>query len=60
MDKWDCGINVEEVLTKDLNEYIESRILAYKDEEVYDNTLQEVFKVEFKAFTSIILNKISS
>ena len=60
MDKWDYRINVEEVSTKDLNKYIESRILAYEDEEVYDNTLWEVFKVEFKAFTSIILNKISS
>ena len=60
VDKWDCGIDVSTASDKDLNEYVESRIMAYKDEEIYDKDLQEVFKTEFKNFTTITISRISS
>ena len=60
VDKWDCGIDVSIVSDKDLNEYMESRILAYEDEEICDKDLWEVFKTEFKNFTTITISRISS
>ena len=60
VDKWDCGIDVSTASDKDLNKYTESRILAYEDEEICDKDLWEVFKTEFKNFTTITISRISS
>lgn len=58
--KWDCGIDVQTATTEELNEYVESRAIAYEADQLCDTDLWEVFKVEFKAFTIAVFAKVST
>jgi hypothetical protein len=58
--KWDCGIDVQSATTEQLNEYVESRAIVYEADKMCDEDLWEVYKTDFKTFTTAVFGKVNS
>ena len=50
--RWDRGIDTSTATEEDLDHYVEAKAIIYEGEELCDTELWEVFKIEFRHFTS--------
>ena len=51
-DRFDRGIDLSQATDKDISDYVEAKAIIYEGEELCDTELWEVFKIEFRHFTS--------
>jgi hypothetical protein len=58
-EKWDYGIDLNTAIDKEISEYVEAKAIIYKGEKLCDIALWEVYKVDFRYFTSSIFNRIN-
>ena len=51
-EKWDCGIDLDNATEREINDYVEAKAIIYEGEKLCDTALWEVFRIDFRHFTS--------